>query len=280
MPVQNSPVALVTGASSGIGYATALALAGAGYLVCAAARRTAPMSGLSARGLRVLSLDVTVDSSMVAAVQWIEQAYGPISVLVNNAGYSQLGPIEEVSIDSIRRQFETNVFGLVRLTQLVLPGMRCAGQGRIVNVSSMGGEFTVPFSGVYHASKYAVEAISDALRFEVEPFGIKVIVIQPGIVRTGQEKEAQDSIRVTENSPYTEPLTRFRQFLESNAAPTDDAVLSPEAVAQVIAAAVQDEHPQTRYKVGAEAEQIPAMRRKLSDREWDALYRRLLGPDE
>jgi NAD(P)-dependent dehydrogenase (short-subunit alcohol dehydrogenase family) len=280
MQRRDKQVALVTGASSGIGRATALALAEANYVTYATARQPATMNDLQARGLHTLPLDVTDETSMVAAVQTIEAAHGAIDVLVNNAGYSELGAIEEVSLERVRRQFETNVFGLIRLTQLVLPGMRRKGKGRIVNVSSMGGEFTVPFSGVYHASKYAVEAISDALRFEVQPFGVDVIVIQPGVARTSRAQATFETVRITANSPYAAPIARFRRFLETNAEQTDSAVLSPEAVARVIVDAVTSEHPETRYKVGAEAQQLTVTRRKLTDREWDALYRQLFSPDD
>jgi NAD(P)-dependent dehydrogenase (short-subunit alcohol dehydrogenase family) len=142
-------------------------------------------------------------------------------------------------------------------------------------VSSMGGEFSTPFSGIYHASKYAVEAISDALRIEVAPFGVNVIVIQPGVVQTRGDKSALDGIPTRVNSPYAAALARFRRFLLRNASPEDETALSPEAVAQVIVQAVSADHPLARYKVGAEAEQLTSPRRKLSDQEWDAIYRKL-----
>ena len=175
---------LITGCSTGIGRACAQRLAGAGHTVYATARRLESVEDLKAAGCRTLALDVTDEASMTAAVQAIEAEAGAVGALVNNAGYSQSGAIETLSMDDLRRQFETNVFGLVRMTQLVLPGMRAAGFGRIVNMSSMGGNFVFPGGGAYHATKYAVEAISDALRFEVKGFGIGVTVIQPGAIRT------------------------------------------------------------------------------------------------
>src|SRR5919199_2834058 len=179
------PAVPITGCSSGIGRATAERLAARGYTVYASARRIDAIADLEARGCRVLALDVTDEDSMQAAVRTVCDEQGAVGALVNNAGYSQSGAIEEVPIAEVRRQFETNVFGLVRMCQLVLPGMRAQGYGRIVNVSSMGANFTFPGGGFYHATKYAVEAISDALRFEVKSFGIDVVIVQPGIIRSG-----------------------------------------------------------------------------------------------
>src|SRR4051795_6076398 len=176
-----SRAVLITGCSSGIGRATAERLARAGYTVYATARKPESIADLEGAGCRTLALDVTDEESMSAAVRTVEEAEGAVGVLVNNAGYSQSGAVESVPMDAIRRQFETNVFGLVRMCQLVLPGMREQHWGRIVNISSMGGKFTFPGGGVYHATKHAVEALSDALRFEVAGFGVKVIVIEPGL---------------------------------------------------------------------------------------------------
>src|SRR5881397_2583249 len=179
-----SKAVLITGCSSGIGRATAQHLAGRGWTVYATARRAESLTDLRAAGCRTLALDVTDEASMQAAVRTVEETERAVGVLVNNAGYSQSGAVESVSIDDVRRQFETNVFGLVRMCQLVLPGMREQRWGRIVNVSSMGANFTFPGGGFYHATKYAVEAISDALRFEVKGFGVDVVIVQPGLIRT------------------------------------------------------------------------------------------------
>ena len=179
-----SRTVLITGCSTGIGRACAQRLARAGHTVYATARRVESIEDLRPAGCRTLALDVTDEASMKAAVEAVEAEQGAVGALVNNAGYSQSGAVETVSLEDLRRQFETNVFGLVRMCQLVLPGMRARGDGRIVNVSSMGGNFTFPGGGAYHASKYAVEAISDALRFEVKGFGVGVSVIQPGAIRT------------------------------------------------------------------------------------------------
>src|SRR5215470_7080238 len=180
---RSAPV-LITGCSSGIGRAAAISLHDAGLTVYATARRVDSMAGLASRGIHTLALDVTNEASMIEAVTAVEAAAGAVAVLVNNAGYGLYGPVEQLPMDEIRRQFETNFFGLVRLTQLVLPGMRKRGKGRILNVSSMGGRITLPGGAFYHASKYAVEALSDALRMEVAQFGIDVVLIEPGPVKT------------------------------------------------------------------------------------------------
>src|SRR4051812_16290330 len=179
-----SRAALVTGCSSGIGRATAERLAVSGWTVYATARKPQTLGELEARGCRTLALDVTDEASMRDAVAAVEADHGAVGALVNNAGYSQSGAVETVPMEKVREQFETNVFGLMRLCQLVLPAMRAARRGRIVNLSSMGGRLVFPGGGVYHASKYAVEAFSDALRFEVAGFGVAVVVIEPGTIRT------------------------------------------------------------------------------------------------
>src|SRR3954470_10240518 len=174
---------LITGCSTGIGAATAAELA-PDFTVYATARKVETLRDLEARGCRVLPLDVTDEDSMRTAVEQVENDEGAVWGLVNNAGYSQSGALETLTMESVRAQFETNVFGLLHLSQLVLPGMRRAGGGRIVNISSMGGRLTFPGGGVYHATKYAVEALSDALRFEVQGFGVRVVLIEPGLIRT------------------------------------------------------------------------------------------------
>ena len=190
-------VALVTGASSGIGEDTAHKLRALGYIVYGAARRTDRLQALAADGIRPLAMDVTDDASMSAGVNRILEETGRIDVLVNNAGYGSYGAIEDVPIDEARRQFEVNVFGLGRLTQLVTPHMRAQGSGTIINISSMGGKLTTPLGGWYHATKYAVEALSDALRMELRPFGIDVVVVEPGGIRTEWSSIAADHLEAT-----------------------------------------------------------------------------------
>src|SRR5438128_8562465 len=198
-------VVLITGCSTGIGRATAERLAGKGHTVYATARRLESIADLEKKGCRLLALDVTQEDSMRAAVARVEEDEGAVGALVNNAGYSQSGAIEDVPMEQVRRQFETNVFGLIRMCQLVLPGMRRQHYGRIVNVSSMGGRLVFPGGGIYHATKHAVEAVSDALRFEVKGFGIGVSMIDPGLIRTQFGETAVGSIgeTQTDDGAYT-----------------------------------------------------------------------------
>ena len=200
MAEENTPV-LITGCSTGIGRATAERLAKRGLTVYATARRPESIEDLKAAGCRTLALDVTDEDSMRAAVAAVEEAEGAVAALVNNAGYSQSGAVETIPMDELRRQFETNVFGLVRMCQLVLPGMRKAGRGRIVNLSSMGGKVVFPGGGAYHGTKFAVEAISDALRFEVRGFGVDVTIIEPGLIKTSFGETAVGSVPQQEG-PY------------------------------------------------------------------------------
>jgi NAD(P)-dependent dehydrogenase (short-subunit alcohol dehydrogenase family) len=272
--VDRAPAVLVTGCSSGIGRATVERLARAGRTVYASARRVESLEGLE--GCRTLQLDITDDESMRAAVDAIEREHGAVGVLVNNAGYSQSGAVESVTIDEARRQLETNVLGLMRLTQLVLPGMRRQGSGRIVNVSSMGGRLTFPGGGWYHASKHALEALSDALRFEVEGFGIDVVVIQPGLIRTGFAEAAVGTIAVDPDDPYA----RFNQAVGAATAGAYEGGLArvlgggPDTVARAIERAISARRPRTRYRVTASARLFLTLRRLLPDRGWDALLAR------
>src|SRR5438045_7807883 len=189
-----SKAVLITGCSAGIGQATAARLAADGWKGYATARRPETLDELKAKGCETLALDVTDDASMRAAVDAVSAAEGAVGVLVNNAGYSQSGAVESLPLEQIRRQFETNVFGLIRMCQLVLPGMREQRWGKIVNLGSMGGKLTFPGGGIYHATKYAVEALSDALRFEVRGFGVDVILIEPGLIVTNFGEVAAGSV--------------------------------------------------------------------------------------
>ena len=265
--------ALITGCSTGIGRATALALLAKGFTVYATARRPETIEDLAALGCRTLALDVTSEESMVAAVAAVEAEHGHVEVLVNNAGYALQGPVEETSLDAVRGQFETNVFGLTRLCQLVLPGMRAAGSGRIINIGSMGGRFTFPGGAFYHASKHAVEAISDALRLEVAPFGVHVSLVQPGPVVSAFVDSAVDSVDVTEG-PYAEfnrqLVDRYRQAYDGS---SSNLEISPEKVADVIASAATSSRPRSRYAVGTMAKTLITTRRLLPDVAWDTVVR-------
>jgi len=276
--VDISRVVLITGCSSGIGEATARRLAEAGWTVYATARQPEKLSGLRAAGCRVLALDVEQDTSMQTAVETILRECGGIGALVNNAGYSQSGPVETVPLDRVRRQFETNVFGPVRLAQLVLPGMRARRQGRIVNIGSMGGRFTLPGGGMYHATKHALEAITDALRFEVQGFGIRVVLVQPGLIRTGFSAAASASLGAVPASvgPYgsfTQEVDRIirESYERGSLAPFAGA---PEAVADVVERALTDRDPRPRYRVTWSASILMTLRALLPDRAWDGFLRR------
>lgn len=267
----SSKVVLITGCSTGIGAATAAHLAASGHTVYATARRTETLAPLVEAGCRALALDVDDESSMSAAVTAVEREHGSVDVLVNNAGYSQSGALETLPLDSIRAQFETNVFGLVRMCQLVLPGMRQAGTGRIINIGSMGGKLTFPGGGVYHATKYAVEALSDALRFEVQGFGVQVVLIEPGLIVTDFAKTAVASVdNVTDHGPYTH-FNKVVGAATTNAYRGPMAKLGggPESVARVIEKAIDARRPRARYTVTASAKLAIAQRRVTPDRLWD-----------
>jgi NAD(P)-dependent dehydrogenase (short-subunit alcohol dehydrogenase family) len=269
-----SKAVLITGCSSGIGKATAEHLADRGWNVYATARRIESMRELGDRGCKLISLDVTSEQSMAEAVAEVEAAEGAVAVLVNNAGYSQSGAVEEVPLDVARRQFETNVFGLVRMCQLVLPGMRRQGWGRIVNISSMGGKLVFPGGGWYHATKFSVEALSDALRFEVKKFGIDVVLIEPGLIRTRFGETAVDSIEggVPDDGPYAKFNRAVAKLTaEAYEGPMARLGAGPEAVAKKIEAAISARRPKTRYPVTASARFLLGVHGILPDRGWDAM---------
>jgi NAD(P)-dependent dehydrogenase (short-subunit alcohol dehydrogenase family) len=268
-----SKAVLITGCSSGIGHATAQRLAADGWTVYATARNPETLADLEARGCRTLALDVTDEASMSAAVNAVIAAEGAVGVLINNAGYSQSGAVESVPLDQVRRQFETNVFGLIRMCQLVLPGMRAQRWGRIVNLSSMGGRLTFPGGGLYHASKYSVEAISDALRFEVRGFGVEVIVIEPGLIVTSFGQTAAGSVGDTAG-PYADFNRKVASATEgAYHGPMAKLGGAPDAVAEVIAGALKSDRPKTRYPVTPSARLIIGLRRLLPDRVWDLAMR-------
>ena len=220
-----------------------------------------------------MAVDVTDESSMAAAVGAIETEHGSIEVLVNNAGYSQSGAVESVPLDRVRAQFETNVFGLLRLSQLVVPGMRRARRGRIIHMSSMGGKLVFPGGGIYHATKHAVEALGDAMRFELAGFGIHVVIVEPGLIRTNFGEAA-----TTAMAPGAGAGDPYAEFHEAVTRMTKDAAMkgrsgalagSPEDVARVIERAIAASRPKTRYTVSPSATLFITQRRLLGDRLWD-----------
>jgi NAD(P)-dependent dehydrogenase (short-subunit alcohol dehydrogenase family) len=266
---------LITGCSSGIGRATAQRLAREGWKVYATARAPESIADLAQQGCETLALDVTDESSMRDAVRTVAEADGAVGVLINNAGYSQSGAVETVPLEAVRRQFETNVFGLIGMCQLVLPGMREQHWGRIFNISSMGGRLTFPGGGVYHATKYAVEALSDALRFEVRGFGVKVILIEPGLITTEFAQTAAASVAsVGDGGPYGKFNSSVAEITESAYhGPLSRLGGGPEAVADTIAAALRASRPKPRYPVTPSAHLMINQRRFLPDQLWDLVMR-------
>jgi NAD(P)-dependent dehydrogenase (short-subunit alcohol dehydrogenase family) len=280
MPVKVSKAALITGCSTGIGRATALRLAGSGWTVYATARRPESIADLERAGCRTLALDVTEEDSMRAAVGAVEEAEGAVGVLINNAGYSQGGSIEQVPLEAVRRQFETNVFGLIRLTQLVLPGMRGQRWGKVVNVGSMGGRVTFPGGGLYHATKYALEAISDALRFEVRGFGVAVVLVEPGLITTdfAQNAVATTTALGTEEDPANGAYEEFNAKLAALTVGVYESPIrrlggGPEVVAKAIERAISRRRPPARMLVTPSARLTVLQRRLLPDRVWDVAMR-------
>lgn len=268
-----SRVVLITGCSSGLGRATAIHLANAGWTVYASARRVADLAEATAAGCRPLALDVTDEASMVAAVSAIEAEHGAVGVLINNAGYSQSGAVEAVAMDRVRAQFETNVFGTARLIQLVLPRMRAQRWGKIVNLSSMGGKLVFPGGGYYHATKYAVEALSDALRFEVRGFGIDVVIVEPGLIKSGFAEAATAKMALEGDlagayEAFHAAVARGTKEVYEKG-PLARLAGVPEDVARTIARAISARRPRTRYTVSPSAKLLLAQRALLSDRAWD-----------
>ncbi len=281
-----SKAVLITGCSTGIGRATAERLARAGHTVYATARNLESVADLEGAGCRTLQLDVNDESSMRSAVEAVEREHGAVGALVNNAGYAVERAVETVPMDEVRRQFETNYFGLVRMCQLVLPQMRRQGWGRIVNVSSVGGRLTFPGGAHYHATKHAVEAFSDALRFETAGFGVRVSIVEPGLIKTafGDTATARapspggDTATVPstlEDSPYA----AFNEIVAKRIVDAYDgwmgklAAAGPEPVAAAIERAITSRHPSSRYRVTPGARFMITTRRLLPDRAWDVFMR-------
>lgn len=272
-----SRAVLVTGCSSGIGAATARRLHRAGLPVYATARRVGDLADLAAEGITTLALDVTDEAAAQAAVKRVTDEHGAVGVLVNNAGYGVLGALENVSVQAVRAQFETNVFGALRLIQLALPGMREQRWGRIVNVSSILGRVAPPGSGAYEASKFALEGLGDALRLEVAKFGVRAVLIEPGPVRTRFTTSAVGTL--TEDGEVYHDFHRrlaawYDDFNQPNAAsPVGRFAVDADDVARVIERAVQARRPRARYPVGILARGLLSLRRMLPDTVLDGFVR-------
>jgi short-subunit dehydrogenase len=268
-----SKVAIVTGASSGIGEVTAALLRANGYAVHAGARRVERMKPLADSGVVTRALDVTDDGSMTAFVDGVIADEGRIDVLVNNAGYGSYGALEDVPIEEARRQFEVNVFGLARMTQLVLPTMRAQHHGYVVNVSSMGGKIWEPLGSWYHATKFAVEGLSDSLRLELKPHGVKVVIVEPGSIATEwRDISAEHALGSSGESAYA---AQAHALARVYASPTGS---KPDVVAKAILKAVSTRNPRTRYAIGQGAKPITYARRVMPDQAFDALVGRLYRP--
>ncbi len=267
---------LITGCSTGIGRAAAERLAAGGHTVYATARRLEAIADLEHIGCRTLALDVLDEDSMQAAVATVEGEHGAVGALVNNAGYAVSGAIEAVAMDAVRVEFETNVFGYLRMSQLVLPAMRRRGSGRIVNISSVAGRVTMPGAGAYAASKYAIEAISDALRFEVRGFGVRVIVIEPGPIRTAFTATANAALADGAEGPYAS----YHAAVARADAETDESFIAgkPEQVAAAIERAITAARPRPRYRVTPISRVLPAVRATVGDRGFDAFLRTQIKP--
>ena len=273
-----SKAVLITGCSSGIGRAAAERLAGAGWKVYATARRSEAIADLAERGCETLALDVLDEDSMRAAVAYVEEAEGAVGALVNNAGYGQSGAVEAVPPELVRRNFETNLFGYLRMAQLVLPGMRRQGSGRIVNLSSVAGRVTMPGSGIYSSTKFAIRAMNDVLRYEVRGFGVHVVLIEPGPIRTSFTGTANEGMPdATADATYAD----YHAAVAKADAEADQSRLlagDAEDVAAVIERAVSARRPRARYRVTVPSRLLPAIRGTLSDRAFDAFLRTQAPP--
>lgn len=261
---------LVTGASAGIGKETAIYLAKNGYNVYGAARRTDKMQNLKTHNIKPIALDVTKDESIIACVNQIFKEAGSIDILINNAGFGSYGAIEEVPMNDARYQLDVNVFGAMRVTQLVLPKMRENKFGKIVNISSVGGKVSMAFGGWYHASKFAIEALSDAMRNEVKQFGIDVIVIEPGGIKSEWAGIATDSLlKVSGNGVYKDLALKLHKVFSSqelmNNAP------EPIVIAKLIKKSIEAKSPKTRYVGGYLAKPMLFMKGILPDRMMDKI---------
>jgi NADP-dependent 3-hydroxy acid dehydrogenase YdfG len=276
-----SKAVLITGCSSGIGEATARRLAGHGWTVYATARRLESIEPLAETGCKLLQLDVTDEHTMRAAVETVKREHGAVGVLVNNAGYSQGGPIEQVPLEAVRRQFETNVFGLIALTQMVLPAMRAQRWGKIVNIGSMGGRLTLPGGGLYHATKHSLEAISDALRFEVRGFGVDVVLVEPGLITTEFGRTAVATVNEADSSGAAngeDPYKKFNTKLAAMTAGVYEGPMrhlggGPDVVAKAIEKAISRRKAPSRMLLTPSAHLTVLQRKVLPDKVWDAVLR-------
>ena len=271
-PMKSSQIILITGASSGIGFDAARMLAQQGHKVYAAARRTELMEPLREFGVNIVKIDVTDEVSMRNAVQSIVEKEGTIDTLINNAGYGYFGAVENVTMEEARRQLEVNVFGLARLCQMVLPMMREQGRGRIVNTASVAGKAVLYFGAWYNVSKYAVEAFSDALRMEMKPFGVDVVMIEPGGIKTDWGIiAARHLAESSKGTAYEKDGLREAETMDK--VYHMKMLSKPSVVAKAICRAVNSRRPKARYRVGFAANTIVWTHGLFPARWWDALMR-------
>ncbi|MBN2468737.1 MAG: SDR family NAD(P)-dependent oxidoreductase [Deltaproteobacteria bacterium] len=262
---------LVTGASSGFGNRVAEKLLDEGYSVYAAARRVEKMADIEAKGAHILRMDVTDNGSVEARVAQVIKEQGRIDVLFNNAGYGSIGPIECVPLEEIKRQYEVNVFGMARLIKAVLPHMRQERSGLIINTASMVGRFSIAVMGWYASTKYAIEGMSDALRMEVKPFGISVVVIEPGVVKTEFDDVAFAALdKLEEPEDYKALVAGFRKFFQKGY----EKAPGSESTADAVVRAIKAKRPKTRYATTTDARVLPKLRRWLPDRLFDSMILR------
>jgi short-subunit dehydrogenase len=266
-------IVLITGASSGIGQETALLLKISGYTVYGAARRIDRMKNLQEMGINVFKFDITDDNSINLCVNALINKEGQIDVLINNAGYGSFGALEDVPMSEAKRQFEVNLFGLGRLTQLVLPHMRARKSGTIVNITSVGGKMTTPFGGWYQASKYALESLSDSLRMDVQRFGINVVIIEPGAIESEWVSITKDNLMKASSTPYKDAATKLIDGLIKSYKNASH----PSVIAKVILKALSVRNPKTRYVAGKQGKSTPLMKALLPDKRFDALLLKILS---
>lgn len=269
----SAKVILITGASSGIGYSSAELLARQGHTVYALQRKVAALQGLADLGVRAIALDITQADAVSRVIQEILTREGRIDVLINNAGYGSYGAIEDVELSEARAQFEVNLFGLANITRAVIPSMRAQAQGIIINISSIGGRLTTYFGAWYHASKYALEAFSDALRMEMHAWGIKVVIIEPGGIRTPWGLIAADNLLATSQggvyaAEAARVAARIRKLYQSR------LLSKPEVVAKVILRAITSPNPRSRYLVGFGARSLIFLHWLLPAKAFDYLIKR------
>ncbi|WP_407321514.1 oxidoreductase [Dickeya ananatis] len=270
MFTQEKKTALVTGASSGMGKAIARRLIQDGYQVYVVARNVEKMADLARLGAQPLRMDISVDEQIVSGVNTILAETGGVDVLVNNAGFGLYGPVEEIGIDEARYQFEVNLFGAARLTQLLLPAMRARRSGHIVNITSMGGKMYSILGAWYHATKHALEGWSDCLRLEVARFGIKVVIVEPGVIETGFGDAASDTIvKRSVSGPYGHLVKMVSMSIKNTYGQGTGS--SPEIIANVVSRAVKSSNPRTRYAAGKFAKMLIRMRVWLGDRIFDRI---------